>query len=108
MHPTPKIRTVFKILGVTGLALTLLLAGMIVNNYRALMKTQNFIDSVVLGESRERVLSRAESQGGTVVLNTTGSSALILFRGFVFAHADCRIDFENQRVIGKEIRGLRD
>ena len=106
MNPT--IKRVLRVLGAFTLTVVLLVACLIVINYRALMRAQRFYDSVAIGEPSEMVLSRAESERATVVLNTTGTSALILFHGFVFDHAVCRVDIENQRVKGKEFRGLRD
>ena len=77
-------------------------------NYRAFMTAQRFYDSIVIGESIEFVIVRAESERAIVAISTTGSSAHILFHGFVFDHAVCKIEIENKRVKGKEFQGLRD
>jgi hypothetical protein len=104
----PLIKRALKIIGGIALTIAVLSTCVIFINYRALMKAQRFSDSVTIGESAERVIARAESERAIVVISTTGSSAHVLFHGFVFDHAVCRIDIENQRVKGKEFRGLRD
>jgi len=108
MQRSTTIKRILKALGAFSLVVVIMVLALVVLNYRALLKAQRFYDSVAIGESRETVLSRAESRRATVVLNTTGSSALILFHGFVYDYSVCRVDFENQQVSAKEFRGLRD
>jgi len=108
MALNPLIKRALKIVGGIALTIAILTTCVTFINHRAMMKAKRFYDSVAIGESAEKVIARAESERAIVAISTTGSSAHILFHGFVFDHAVCRIDIENQRVKGKEFSGLQD